>query len=94
MWRLWRLADEPFGVRPVCIGEHSGALVADGLGGAVVDVGGSVQAQPAVVMIVVVLDEEDLAVPADNVAPPVATTVELESIEIPVELDEGRTGGH
>ena len=22
MWRLWRLADEPFGVRPVCVGEH------------------------------------------------------------------------
>jgi hypothetical protein len=28
------------------------------------------------------------------VAPPVATTVEPESVEIPVELDEGRTGGH
>ena len=22
VWRLWRLADEPFGVRPVCAGEH------------------------------------------------------------------------
>ena len=39
------------------------ALVADGLGGAVVDVGGSVQAQPAVVMIVVI-PGEGLAVPA------------------------------
>ena len=64
MWRLWRLADEPFGVRPVCVGEHGGALVTDGLGGAVVDVGGSVQAQPAVVMIVVIPSEEGLAVPA------------------------------
>ena len=64
VWWLWWLADEPFGVRPVCVGEHGGALVTDGLGGAVVDVGGSVQAQPAVVMIVVIPGEEGLAVPA------------------------------
>ena len=62
--RLGWLADEPFGVRPVCVGEHGGALVTDGLGGAVVDVGGSVQAQPAVVMIVVIPGEEGLAVAA------------------------------
>src|SRR5947209_1218905 len=61
MWRIWRLADEPFGVHPVCVGEHGGALVADGLGGAVVDAGGSVQAQPVVVMIVVIPSEEGLA---------------------------------
>ena len=63
MWWLWRRADEPFGVRPVCVGEHGGALVTDGLGGAVVDVGGSVQAQP-VAMFVVIPGEEGLAVPA------------------------------
>ena len=51
-------------MRPVCVGEHGGALVTDGLGGAVVDVGGSVQAQPAVVMFVVIPGEEALAVPA------------------------------
>jgi hypothetical protein len=37
---LWRLAAEPFGVRPVCVDEHGGALDTDGFGGAVVDVGG------------------------------------------------------
>jgi hypothetical protein len=35
-------------VSPVGVAEHGGALVADGFGGAVVDGGGGVQAQPAV----------------------------------------------
>jgi hypothetical protein len=52
---LWRLADEPFGVGGVGGVEGSGAFVAHGLGGAVVDVGGGVQAEPGMAMLVVVL---------------------------------------
>jgi hypothetical protein len=64
VWRLWWLADEPFRLRLLCVGEHGGARVTDSLGGAVVDVSGSVQAQPAVAMFVVIPGEEGLAVPA------------------------------
>jgi hypothetical protein len=43
-------------------GEHDAALGADCGGGAVVDVGGGVQAQAAVPMLVVIPGEKDLAV--------------------------------
>jgi hypothetical protein len=43
-------------------GQGLGALSLDGLGPAVVDVGGGVQAEPAVMMLVVVPGEEVLAV--------------------------------
>ena len=43
-------------------GEHDAAVGADCRGGAVVDIGGGVQAQAAVAMVVVVPGEEDLAV--------------------------------
>ena len=55
-------ADESFGMGVVGGGEHDAALGADCRGGAVVDIGGSVQAQAAVAMVVVVPGEEDLAV--------------------------------
>ena len=45
-------------MRPIGVLE----LVADGLGSAVVDVGGGVQAQPGVAMLLVVPGEEGLAV--------------------------------
>jgi hypothetical protein len=43
--RFGRLADEPFGVRGAGGCQYGGALLADGCGLAVVDVGGGVQAQ-------------------------------------------------
>ena len=57
-----RFADEPFGVCGVGSVEDAGALVADCLCEAVVDVSGGMQAQPAVAMFIVVPSEEDLAV--------------------------------
>ena len=48
-------------MRPEGVIEHAGALVADGLGGAVVDVGGGVQAQGAVPMLIVLPKAKDLA---------------------------------
>jgi hypothetical protein len=48
------LADEAFGVGVVGGGEHDAALLVVGGDGAVVDVGGGVQAQAAVPMLVVV----------------------------------------
>ena len=52
--RLGWVSDEPFGVGPVGVVEHGGALVAHDLGGAVVDIGGGVQAQPGMAMLLVV----------------------------------------
>ena len=52
--------------------EHAGALLAGDGGGAVVHVGGDVQAQPGMAMFVVVPPEEGLAVPTgglDRVEP-------------------------
>ena len=62
MWRCRRLADEPFRVGGVGGGEvvRPGGL--DGLGTAVVDIGGGVQAQPGMAVFLVVPGEEDLAV--------------------------------
>ncbi len=48
-------ADEPFGVGGKGCGEHAGAFVANGVSGAVVDVGGNVQAEAGVAVFVVVL---------------------------------------
>ena len=59
---LGRLADEPLGVRGAGVTEHAGALVADCFGGAVVDVGRGVQAEPGMAVLVVVPAEEGLAV--------------------------------
>ena len=52
-WWLGWFADEPFGVGGEGGGEHAGAFIADGVGGAVVDVGGDVQAQTGVAVFVV-----------------------------------------
>ena len=60
--RFGRFADEPFRVFGVGGVEYAGTLVADGLGQAVVDVSGGMQAQPAVAMFIVIPTEEDLAV--------------------------------
>jgi hypothetical protein len=49
------LAHEPLRVRGVRLGENAGSLVADGVGGAVVDVSGGVQTQAGVAVLVVVL---------------------------------------
>ena len=57
-----RLADEALGVGGVGGVEDLGALGPDGRGVAVVDVGGGVQAEPAVAVVVVVPGEEFLAV--------------------------------
>ncbi len=69
--------------------EHAGALLAGDGGGAVVHVGGCVQAQPGVAMLVVVPAEEELAVPTgglDRVEPvgevwPVLQRLELRFAE-------------
>ena len=55
------LADEPLGVRDVGVGEDVGAGGPDRAGAAVVHVGGGVQPDPGVPVIVVVPAEEDLA---------------------------------
>ncbi len=60
--RHGRFADEPFGVCGVGGVEDAGALVANCLSQAVVDIGGGMQAQPGVAMFIVVPTEEDLAV--------------------------------
>ena len=63
---------ESFGVCGVGGVEHTGAFVADDGGGAVVHVGGNVQAEPGMAVFVVVPAEEDLAVAAgglDRVEP-------------------------
>ena len=60
--RGWRFADEAFGVGVVGGVQDLGAVGPDGCGLAVVDVGGGVQAEPAVMMLVVVPGEEVLAV--------------------------------
>src|SRR5207247_4028863 len=59
--RRW-LADKAFGVGVVGGGQDLGASGPDGCGPAVVDVGGSVQAEAAVMVLVVVPGEEFLAV--------------------------------
>jgi len=59
-----RLADEALGVGGVGGVQDLGALGPDGGGVSVVDVGGGVQAEPAVMMLVVVPAEESLAVRA------------------------------
>lgn len=60
--RFGRFSDEPFGVCGVGGVEYAGALVANCLGHAVMDVSSGMQAQPAVAMFIVVPTEEDLAV--------------------------------
>jgi hypothetical protein len=55
------LADEPFGVRGVGAGQDLGPSGPDGVGAAVVDVGGGVQPDPGVPVLVVVPAEEALA---------------------------------
>src|ERR1700722_7513438 len=60
--RCGRLADEALGVGVVGGVQDLGACSPDGRGVAVVDVGGSVQAEPAVAVAVVVPGEEFLAV--------------------------------
>ena len=62
VWRGGGLADEALGVGVVGGGQDAGALGLDGCGAAVVDVGGGVQAEPAVAVLVVVPGEEVLAV--------------------------------
>jgi hypothetical protein len=57
-----RFADEPFRVFGAGGVEYAGTLVADCLGQTVVDVGGGMQAQPAVAMFIVIPTEVDLAV--------------------------------
>jgi hypothetical protein len=59
---LWQLVDEPFGMCGAGCGQDGGALLADGGGVAVVDVGGGVQAEAAVAVLVVAPGEEPLAV--------------------------------
>jgi hypothetical protein len=56
------LADEALGVGVVGGGQHEGSCRLDGTGPSVVDVGGGVQAQPAVAVVVVVPGKEVLAV--------------------------------
>ena len=56
------LADEAFGVGVVGGGEHDAALGTDLGCGAVVHVGGGVQAQAAVPMLIVIPREKELAV--------------------------------
>ena len=66
-WQFWRcgwLADEALGVGEVGGVQDLGACGPDGRGVAVVDVGGGVQAEPAVAVLVVVPGEEFLAVRA------------------------------
>src|SRR5262245_57895510 len=65
-WQLrrLRLAGEALRVGGVGGGEHRGAAGLDLAGPAVVNVGGGVQAKPAVPVLVVVPGEEDLAVRA------------------------------
>ena len=61
-WRGRRLADEAFGVGEVCGSQDLGAPGPDEPSPPVMDVGGGVQAEPAVPMVVVVPGEELLAV--------------------------------
>ena len=64
-WQVWRdrwLADEAFRMGEIGRGQDLGAPGLDGCGPAVVDVGGGVQAEPAVAVLVVVPGEEVLAV--------------------------------
>ena len=61
-WRGGWPADEAFGVGVVGGGQHPGPAGLHGCGPAVVDVGGGVQAKPAVAVLVVVPGEEVLAV--------------------------------
>jgi hypothetical protein len=56
------VADEPFRVGGEGGGEHVRPGGLDGLGAAIVDIGGGVQAQRRMAMLVVVPGEEDLAV--------------------------------
>ena len=56
------MADEAFGVGVVGGGEHDAALGTDLGSGAVVNVDGSVQAQAAVSMLIVIPREKELAV--------------------------------
>jgi hypothetical protein len=56
--RLGGLAYEPFGVGVIGSVQDDGPGVADVAGAAVVDVGGGVQADPGMAMIVVVPGEE------------------------------------
>lgn len=60
-WCGW-FADESFRVCRVGGVEDASALVADGVGQAVVDVGCGVKRDPGMAMLVVVLSEEALAV--------------------------------
>ena len=52
------VADEPFGVLRVGVGEDGGPVLVDGVGVAVVDVGGGVHADAGVAVGVVVPAEE------------------------------------
>ena len=61
-WRGRRVTDEPLGMGEVGGGQHLGPGFLDGCGPAVVDVGGGVQAESAVTVLVVVPGEEVLAV--------------------------------
>src|SRR4029078_362135 len=93
-------AREPFWVGGVCGVEHAGALLAGDGGGAVVHVGGKVQAQPSMAMFVVVTAQEGLAVPTgglDRVEPvgeigPILQCLELRLAERVVGRDVGARG--
>jgi hypothetical protein len=61
-WRGRGLADEAFWVGVVGGGQHAGPAGLHDCGAAVVNVGGGVQAEPAVTMLIVVPGEEVLAV--------------------------------
>src|ERR1700758_794882 len=60
-WLRW-FEDEAFRVGGVGGTEHTGPLLGDDFGGAVVNVGGRVKCQPGVAMLIVVPREEVLAV--------------------------------
>ena len=61
-WRLWRVADESFGMGEIGGCQDGRPAGLDGWGVAVVDVGGGVQAEAAVAVLVVIPGEEVLAV--------------------------------
>ena len=74
---LGRLADESLGVCLESGGQDGSALFADGRGVSVVNVGGGVQAEAAVPVVVVVPGEELLAVGSACGPPRVFRTAEL-----------------
>ena len=74
--------DEAFGVGGEGCGEHAGAFVADGVGGAVVDVGGNVQAEAGVAVFVVVTNQELRHRPAQSADHPATSAMRVAQIEL------------